>query len=523
MDGRYGFTFLLLLCIGFTFSAKAQTEICNNGIDDDGDQFIDLNDPDCICEVLEPVSLIPNPSFEDLDCCPSERSELNCASNWIQASEATTDFIHACDWLGRDEYPPPMPFPDGQGILGLRDGRVRNGTLEPFWKEYAGACLLSPMLKDSTYRFQFDVGFISATVSPPINITFFGTSDCDNLPFGIGNDAFGCPSNSSSWMELGKVLVSGGTGDQWVNAILEVTPDVDINAIAIGPDCPAVQSSVDLYYYFDNLLLSDINSFSLQISESDHPCSEDYVLQVPDNPSLSYQWYKDGVALNAENGSSLSQIYGDGFYEVQIVAGGACRISNGFLYEKPIFEDPMQISICEDETYLFGETVINEAGYYIDTFKTDDNCDIIVELELEVLQSQYDTTAIEILEGETYSIEQYDFNEEGSFPILLESSYGCDSFLLVQITQFKIFFPNIFSPNEDGVNDYFHPFDGSNQILDYEMAIFDRWGNLIFRGQEWDGHANNGKAADGVYTYLVDVNLVNGTNKVFKGSITSIR
>lgn len=173
-----------------------QVEICDNGIDDDNDSLIDLNDEDCACEIIEPVSLIPNPSFEETDCCPTDRSQLDCASNWIQASEPTTDFIHLCDWLGWDDFPPPQPFPDGEGIMGFRDGRVRNNnSAEPYWKEYAGACLLSPLLAGFSYRFQFDVGFVNRDKSPPINISFFGTSNCDYLPFGSGNEAFGCPSN----------------------------------------------------------------------------------------------------------------------------------------------------------------------------------------------------------------------------------------------------------------------------------------------------------------------------------------
>ena len=42
-------------------------EICDNGIDDDGDGLIDLNDPDCECNGFGTPqtipSLIPNPSF----------------------------------------------------------------------------------------------------------------------------------------------------------------------------------------------------------------------------------------------------------------------------------------------------------------------------------------------------------------------------------------------------------------------------------------------------------------------------
>ena len=78
----------------------SQVEICDNALDDDGDGMIDLNDEDCFCEMQIPESLIPNPSFEEQNCCPSERSQLNCATDWIQASDPTTDLIHDCGWVG---------------------------------------------------------------------------------------------------------------------------------------------------------------------------------------------------------------------------------------------------------------------------------------------------------------------------------------------------------------------------------------------------------------------------------------
>ena len=83
-------------------SISAQVEICDNGFDDDNDNLIDLNDDDCICVEARASSLIPNPSFEKLDCCPNDKSQLYCATDWIQASVATTDLVHLCDWAGVD-------------------------------------------------------------------------------------------------------------------------------------------------------------------------------------------------------------------------------------------------------------------------------------------------------------------------------------------------------------------------------------------------------------------------------------
>jgi hypothetical protein len=66
----------LLLIINFNLYSQ---EICNNGIDDDLDGLIDLQDTtDCFCELSQPdssiSSLIPNPSFDQRSCCPSAAS-----------------------------------------------------------------------------------------------------------------------------------------------------------------------------------------------------------------------------------------------------------------------------------------------------------------------------------------------------------------------------------------------------------------------------------------------------------------
>ncbi len=63
----------------FFWPLAMSQEICDNAIDDDADSLVDLNDPDCKCESLLPSSLIPNPSFEEMTCCPIENERLDCA------------------------------------------------------------------------------------------------------------------------------------------------------------------------------------------------------------------------------------------------------------------------------------------------------------------------------------------------------------------------------------------------------------------------------------------------------------
>lgn len=516
----YRFNLMIFFLVLTPWLAFGQSEICDNGIDDDADNLIDLNDPDCACLIVEPVSVIPNPSFEDRNCCPTDRSQLDCADLWIQASAPTTDFIHTCDWLGWDEFPPPRPFPDGEGIMGFRDGRVRSDNeAEPFWKEYAGACLLSPLLTDSMYRFQFDVGFVNPERSPPIDVSFFGTTDCVNLPFGGNDIAFGCPSNSPDWVKLGEVRVSGVAGNRWVNTFIEIIPSDDIYAIAIGPDCNPIRTPVSLYYFFDNLLLTDIASFNFQIREIMHPCSETFTLSIPNSSEFEYQWYLDGIALAGETSAELSQNYGEGIYQVRVLDGLLCQVSSKYEYVKPRFTSAPRIAICQGESFSFGDLQITTPGFYLDTFKTRENCDSIVSLELEVIGDTYDTLEVSILEGESFDLRGESFEIAGDYPLTFNSSLGCDSLVLLQLTNFKIYIPNVFSPDNNGINDLFAPLAKSDIIQSLDIRIFNRWGELLFQGTEWNG----GEEQPGVYVYIVDISFSNGRSKAFHGSVTLVK
>lgn len=70
----------------------------------------------------------------------------------------------------------------------------------------------------------------------------------------------------------------------------------------------------------------------------------------------------------------------------------------------------------------------------------------------------------------------------------------------------EIRFPNIFTPNGDGANDFFIPL-GVSDVEQMEIHIYDRWGRLVYETSklsvEWDGsHIDGGQAQEGVYYYF---------------------
>jgi len=73
--------------------------------------------------------------------------------------------------------------------------------------------------------------------------------------------------------------------------------------------------------------------------------------------------------------------------------------------------------------------------------------------------------------------------------------------------------PNVFTPNGDGVNDFFIPFP-YRYVQDVDLQIFNRWGDLVFSTTNadinWDGthQKSNQPLSDGVYYYVCVVHEI---------------
>ncbi len=97
----------------------------------------------------------------------------------------------------------------------------------------------------------------------------------------------------------------------------------------------------------------------------------------------------------------------------------------------------------------------------------------------------------------------------------------------------KIFIPQAFSPNNDGINDRFEIYINSvvSGDVDY-YRIFNKWGALIFESRNfnvesteyyWDGTENNQELDPGVFVYHIQVTFANGDFKNYFGDVTLIK
>lgn len=96
--------------------------------------------------------------------------------------------------------------------------------------------------------------------------------------------------------------------------------------------------------------------------------------------------------------------------------------------------------------------------------------------------------------------------------------------ITVQPKPFKAIFPSAFSPNNDGINDFFGA--STSQPANVTLQIYNRWGQQVFStnsSETWNGKYQNTESEIGVYAYFATIIFANGITQNYKGNTTLIR
>ncbi|MES2479820.1 MAG: DNRLRE domain-containing protein [Bacteroidota bacterium] len=115
------------------------------------------------------------------------------------------------------------------------------------------------------------------------------------------------------------------------------------------------------------------------------------------------------------------------------------------------------------------------------------------------------------------------------FTVTGTNDNGCkatDTISVIYEGKEKVYVPNVFTPNNDQINDKIGIVDECNIVL-LSFDIYNRWGQNVYSGynisDKWDGNYN-GKPCDlGTYFYLIKARTLEGQSVEFKGDITLMR
>ncbi len=406
--------FIFFIFFSLSLNISFSQEICNNAIDDDGDGLIDLNDSlDCTCVLLQqPPSLIPNPSFEASQCCPSSQGQLTCADTWIQAATGTSDYFNLCNYTHIPSLllsPPQFPIPgNGNGYIGLF---MSSGV-----EEYIGACLNDTLFAGTSYTISFYTAYAGGGGSLNADLAIYGTTDCSDLPW---NSLF-CPIGFGNWQLLSSQAVTYTNDGAWQQVSVTFIPAVDITAISLGGVCNGNLGILN-YYYFDELQLNASN-LSNNISDLGRYCDSNLVLILNASGSSNFQWYRNGVALIGENNDTLNvSNYLPGDYTIIFDQSTVCK-SLDYTIDPPVYPNASVNSVID--SLCVGENAVLQG----------DSSSTITSFYNWRWDLQNGSAYIN-----TFNITEQ-FLSPGNYNIefFVESNLGCKDSILVPVTVFAL-------------------------------------------------------------------------------------
>ena len=123
------------------------------------------------------------------------------------------------------------------------------------------------------------------------------------------------------------------------------------------------------------------------------------------------------------------------------------------------------------------------------------------------------------------------YTQPGDFDISLriETVNGCWDTVMgkVAITEFvKLYIPNAFTPNDDGLNDFFEI--KGTPVTDWHLYIYDRWGGQVWSTHNfenlWDGRDYSGNPVPPeMYIYQINGTDYKKESFNFRGTVTVVR
>ncbi|MBL7809086.1 MAG: gliding motility-associated C-terminal domain-containing protein, partial [Saprospiraceae bacterium] len=123
--------------------------------------------------------------------------------------------------------------------------------------------------------------------------------------------------------------------------------------------------------------------------------------------------------------------------------------------------------------------------------------------------------------------------ETTTFVLTAEAPGGCtdtDSITVFVQKVRDVYVPNVFTPNDDGENDFFTVYGGP-EVQEVRLEVYSRWGELVYRhigaandeSTGWDGIFRGDRVSPGVFVWRARILFVDGVTLDYEGNVTVLR
>lgn len=265
----------------------------------------------------------------------------------------------------------------------------------------------------------------------------------------------------------------------------------------------------ELYSYTgcDSLIFWHITTLPLPSSVITYSQGCDWTQVILQSPTGSTHLWHDGSSDSIRTFGPGDQ----GNWIVTITDAQGCVSDTMIMVD--IWESPW-VDLGPDIVVSLGETVLLHPIY---------DTNVTLELQPEELDGQSTSSAFRPLRNESV------------IALVTNPTTGCidrDTLNIRVESDYSLYVPNVFSPDQNGINDTFHPFSGPDVEKIILMRVFDRWGDWVWENKDfkpnnpaqgWDGNYRGRPMDPAVLAWYLEAKFIDGTTRIFKGDITIVR
>jgi gliding motility-associated-like protein len=509
-------------------------------------------------------NLCPNPGFEQLSGCPTGNGEIHLAFPWIAMGD-TADLFSFCHVNGAppgcDDVGVPFNF---AGYSQAHGGSTYAGIVTKgspgIYRTYIQAPLTSPMTASSLYKAEvfFKRSSYSKYATNRLGLVFstsaLSQTGNQNIPLTPHGELKNVVADTGSWTKLTAFYEAAG-GESYIT-IGNFRSDNNTTAFNFTnpvPSCLALNSQA--YYYIDDVLVTPITEqisfmgdtiicqgdtstltgitnttgyWSLFSSPNDTIPAVNNSITISPSVNTTYLW--NGIQTSLQVVVSIAVpttvtlredtaiCYGD---SVLLNATGP----NSIYYNWSNGATTAQIYALSTGTYIV--TVSNDACEARDTFLLDVSDNPLINFGTD---STICTTNNEFLElnagpGLSYqwtpvpdTSQIITVSSAGVYSVTVTYADGCtmtENVTVLESCPETLFLPGAFTPNNDGKNDLF--FASGTNIHNFQMKIFNRWGQLIYEfkslGDRWNGMYEDTEVPAGMYIWRAEFDILKENGK----------